>query len=249
MTRNGTTILKEWDAKKATINEVYKTLLATYGHQGWWPLLDIDGENPTKTGSVKGYHPKNYTYPQNRNQRYEIAIGAILTQNTAWPNVEMALTNIKNSIGIVPEKVDSLNIEYLKELIKPAGFFNQKSQYIRNFTTFFISIGDRIPTRRELLALKGIGEETADSISLYAYKELQFVVDAYTKRVFTHIGIIFEKDSYSNIKKLFEASIQKDIAIYQEYHALIVEHAKRFYSKKPHGVNDKILDHLFAIRK
>lgn len=224
------------------INLAYERLLNTYGAQGWWPLIDSNGINPTKSGSVNGYHPGNYSYPKTANQQFEISIGAILTQNTAWPNVEKALMNLKNYCGIRCEEVNNLDINKLKELIKPAGFFNQKSLYIKNYCNFFLDLEGRVPNRSELLSLKGIGEESADSIMLYAFKVPEFVIDAYTKRIFTHLGIINGKEKYRVLKELFQNSIEKDLVIYQEYHALIVEHAKRYYSKKPHGVNDTLLN-------
>jgi len=107
-------------------------------------------------------------------------------------------------------------------------------------TKFFIELDGKVPTRKELLSVKGIGNETADSILLYAYKQSEFVVDAYTKRIFSYLGLVDENVKYMELKKLFESNLPKDIAIYQEYHALIVEHAKRYYSKKPYGLNDPL---------
>ena len=222
------------------IIKIYEKLYDLYGPQGWWPLINHDGTNPTKTGAIRGYHPENYDLPTNRNQVYEIILGAILTQNTSWLSAEMALFNLDELNVIEPEKLLELDDETLKSAIRCAGFLNQKAVYLREVTKFFIEIHGKIPTRKELLAVKGVGNETADSILLYAYKQPEFVVDAYTKRIFSHLGLARENIKYMELKNLFESSLPKDVALYQEYHALIVEHAKRYYSKKPYGVDDPL---------
>ncbi len=209
------------------VYKIYSTLLREYGKQGWWPLL------------ARGYS-STYERDLEQNEIYEIALGTILTQNTTFTSVQKALHNLSGFID--PKKIDTMELETLKELIKPAGFYNQKSNYIKNFTTFFLALGGKTPSRDELLALKGIGEESADTIRLYGYKELDFVIDAYTKRFFTHINLIEEKSRYSIIKELVESSLKecikdkKELLIaYHEFHALIVAHAKKYYSKKPYG--------------
>jgi endonuclease-3 related protein len=222
------------------IIKIYEKLYDLYGPQGWWPLINHDGINPTKTGAIRGYHPENYDLPTKRDQVYEIILGAILTQNTSWLSAEMALFNLNELNVIGPEKLLKLDVETLKSAIRCAGFLNQKSVYLREITRFFIEIEGKVPTRKELLAVKGVGNETADSILLYAYKQPQFVVDAYTKRIFSHLGIVSEDIKYMELKELFESNLPEDVPLYQEYHALIVEHAKRYYSKKPYGVNDPL---------
>jgi endonuclease-3 related protein len=214
------------------IQEIYNWFLNEYGFQGWWPLIDCKGCNPTKTGSIKGYHPKDYSYPKNEKQRFEISIGAILTQNTAWPNVEKALLNLKKISCIDPKKILSLNNKKLKNAIKPAGYFNQKAKKLKIFSEFYLDLKGKTPSREELLDVWGIGPETADSILLYAYKIPSFVVDAYTKRIFTNLKLIKSDQSYDEIKELVENNLKKDFRLYQEFHALLVEHAKRFYNKK-----------------
>ncbi|RBQ22748.1 Endonuclease III [Candidatus Methanobinarius endosymbioticus] len=227
------------------INLIYAKLLSEYSYQGWWPFLDHEGINPTKTVAINGYHPKDYNFPKNGYQKFEVILGSILTQNTVWPSVEQALTNLNKLIEFKPESILKFatgNQNEFKEAIRCAGFVNQKASYIKNISEFYIDSGDEIPSRKDLLSVKGIGNETADSILLFAHKQKQFKVDAYTKRIFSYLGYINEKDNYMVVKNFFENNFNGDFSKYQEYHALIVEHAKRHYSKKPYGVNDKILN-------
>ncbi|WP_414468581.1 endonuclease III domain-containing protein [Methanobacterium sp. ACI-7] len=226
------------------IIEIYEKLYSSYGPQGWWPLINLDSYNPNKTGAVRGYHPENYDLPRKRNDIYEIILGAILTQNTSWLQAEAALFNLNELNVIEPEKLMHIPYETLKSAIRCAGFLNQKSIYLREITKFFIDLNGRIPTRKELLAVKGVGNETADSILLYAYKQPEFVVDAYTKRIFSHLGIVEENIKYMDLKKLFESNLPRKLPVYNEYHALIVEHAKRYYNKKPYGLNDPLKEVL-----
>jgi endonuclease-3 related protein len=217
------------------ILKIYSFLLDSYGPQGWWPLIELhdsSGTNPAKTGSVRGYHPGDYTYPHTDSQQFEIICGALLTQNTSWQQVERALINLRQINSLSPEAILSLDPETLKEAIKPAGYYNQKAARIKTLAEWFLELKSRIPQREELLSLKGVGPETADSVLLYAFKQPSFVVDAYTRRVVSNLGLADEKAKYSEIKALFEENLPKDLAIYQEYHALLVEHAKRYYQKK-----------------
>jgi endonuclease III related protein len=148
--------------------------------------------------------------------------------------------NLKALNVIDPEELLNLNKDVLKEAIRCAGFLNQKAEYLNEITKFFISLDGEIPSREEIINIKGVGNETADSILLYAYKQREFVVDAYTRRIFIHQGLIDPEDNYYTIKKFFESHLPKDMVVYNEYHALIVEHGKRFYSKKPYGINDPL---------
>ncbi|MGA1826061.1 MAG: endonuclease III domain-containing protein [bacterium] len=215
------------------VRTIYEFLLARYGSQGWWPLIKYQGCNPTKSGSVTGYHPGNYDLPQREDEVYEICLGAILTQNTGWPQVEVALTNLYRLCGLKPERIQEMDIDELKEAIKPSGYFNQKAKKVKIFTDYFINLGDHsLPGRDELLNIWGIGRETADSMLLYAFKVPTFVVDAYTKRIFVNLNMIGSTYDYDEIKEIFENNLPRDLIIYQEYHALIVEHAKRYYPKK-----------------
>lgn len=222
-------------ANNPVILKIYSVLLASYGPQGWWPLTELHdqgGTNPTKTGSIHGYHPGDYTYPHTENQQFEIICGALLTQNTGWPQVEKALMNLKQINSLSPGGVLTLDPETLKETIKPAGYYNQKAVRLKILAEWFLELKGRTPEREELLSIKGVGPETADSVFLYAFKKPSFVVDAYTRRIVSNLGLAGEKAKYPEIKALFEENLPEDLVIYQEYHALIVEHAKRYYQKK-----------------
>jgi endonuclease III related protein len=243
----GVNIISQKTGDKPAIRAIYNHLFALYGPQGWWPLTqfhEAEGKNPTKTGSIQGYHPADYTYPQTKNQQFEIICGALLTQNTSWMQVEKALLNLKQIHSLSPESLLALDLKTLKEVIRPAGYYNQKSMRLKALASWFLKLGDRIPLREELLSLKGVGPETADSILLYAFKQPFFVVDAYTKRIVTNLNLVNDKATYNEIKALFEDNLPEDFAVYQEYHALLVEHAKRYYQKKDRGINDIILKHI-----
>ncbi len=188
--------------------QTYRSLLKKHGKQGWWPLLSI------------GYHKGNYSIPRTDAERFEICIGAILTQNTAWKNVEKALLAMRKAKLLSPKAILASHPASLASAIKPAGYFNQKAKKLKNFSRFYISLKNKIPLRSDLLEIWGIGRETADSILLYAYKQPIFVVDAYTRRLFS-----LDAD-YDEIRLLFEAVLPRDYRIYQEFHALIVEEGK-----------------------
>lgn len=207
-------------------------LLAAYGPQGWWPLLGHAGINPTKTGSITGYHPADYTFPRNEAQRFEICTGAILTQNTAWPNVEKALRALTEAGSLSPEAFLELPALELAALIRSAGYHNAKARKLKELAAFFRSLQGRTPTRDQLLAVWGIGPETADSIRLYAYHEPEMVVDAYTRRVFERLGLVPGPASYDALKACCIANLPPEVVVYQEFHALIVEHAKRLKASK-----------------
>ena len=207
--------------------ELYENLYKEYGGQGWWPLF-----------SAGGYHRNDYSYPRCEDDIWEIVLGVILTQNTTFTAVSKSLDNLKSVDALSYQGIKELPIDKLKQLIRPSGYFNQKTSYILEFINFFDKLNGRIPSREELLGVKGIGAESADSILLYAYKEPHFIVDTYTKRIFLDLNFIDKKAKYSDIKELVENELKKNInkkdelvKIYQEFHAILVEHAKRFYSK------------------
>ena len=159
-------------------------------------------------------------------------VGAILTQNTAWDNVEKALSNLRKANCLTVEKISKISLRKLQTLIKPSGFYKQKALRLKNFVhSIWMVTRFECFTREYLLSLNGIGPETADSILLYAIGKPYFVVDAYTKRIINHLGI-FNSENYNEIQKFFEKNIPKDVEIYKEYHALIVALAKNFCRKK-----------------
>jgi endonuclease-3 related protein len=205
----------------------YKKLLSLYDLQGWWPIDNI-------------YHPNDYSYPHNNQQIFEICVGAILTQNTSWNNVEKALNNLRKEKLLDARKIVAIDEKRLALVIKPAGYFNQKTKKLKIFSQFFGLLKGQTPSRNQLLELWGIGPETADSILLYAYNKPEFVVDAYTRRFLIREKFFSENEikklSYDHIKSFFVENIPRDdktIRIYNEYHALIVADEKnRRYNKK-----------------
>lgn len=212
------------------IYNIYKILYENYGPQGWWPITGY------------GYHKLEYTFPRNSNEIFEVCLGSILTQNTTFTSVVKSLENlhVKNALNV--DAIESMDINELKEAIKPSGYFNQKARYILEFIKFYNTLKGATPSREALLSVIGIGEETADSILLYGYNQLQFKVDAYTKRMLVELGFVDKKAKYGEIKTMMENSLKEFVTdeeellkIYQEFHALIVNHGKNFYSKRPYA--------------
>lgn len=209
---------------------IYKILYENYGPQGWWPITGY------------GYHKLEYTFPRNSNEIFEVCLGSILTQNTTFTSVVKSLENLHVKNALNADAIESMDINELKEAIKPSGYFNQKARYILEFIKFYNTLKGATPSREALLCVTGIGEETADSILLYGYNQLQFKVDAYTKRMLVELGFVDEKAKYGEIKTMMESSLKEFVTdeeellkIYQEFHALIVNHGKNFYSKKPYA--------------
>jgi endonuclease-3 related protein len=190
------------------LHTIFHLLHARFGTQQWWPA-----ETP-----------------------FEVIVGAILTQNTAWTNVEKAIANLRAADALTPEALAALAIPDLETLIRPAGFFRQKAARLRYVTTVLVDAyggdvaslcaGPLDAARARLLALPGIGPETADSILLYAAQRPSFVVDAYTRRIFTRLGILRGNESYETIRTRFMQELPPDVALFNEYHALIVTLAK-----------------------
>jgi len=208
--------------------EAFASALAgAYGPQGWWPLLTHTGSNPTLTGRLTGYHPGDFAFPRTDGQRFEICCGAVLTQNTAWPNVERALDLLAQAKLLSPGAVLSATDDRLETAIRSSGYFRAKAKKLRALSEFYLRLDGRTPTREALLGVWGIGPETADSIRLYAYKEVEMVVDAYTIRVLCHHGYRRPPLDYARAKHYCERHIPCSLESYQEFHALMVEHAKR----------------------
>ena len=202
-------------------------LLAAYGAQGWWPLLAHAGSNPTLTGRLTGYHPGDFTFPRTSAQRFEICCGAILTQNTAWTNVERALDLLARKELLSPDAILSATDDTLETAIRSSGYFRAKAKKLRAFSEFYRCLRGQTPTRDVLLDVWGIGPETADSIRLYAFKETEMVIDAYTLRVLLRHGYCRPPLDYALAKWYCERHLPRSLEGYQEFHALMVEHAKR----------------------
>lgn len=184
--------------------ELYQELLGEYGHQHWWPA----------------------------DSRYEVVVGALLTQNTSWRNVEKAIANLKEAGVLSPEKILETRSPELETLIRPSGFYRQKAERLKALTERYMEVEQRgsPPSREELLAVKGVGKETADSVLLYAFDMPFFVIDAYTRRFCSHHRL-FKGKEYDDYRDYFERSLPRDVSLYKEYHALIVEWGKRFRSR------------------
>jgi len=195
------------------LNALYQRLYSYFGPQHWWPA-----DSP-----------------------FEVMVGAILTQNTNWVNVEKAIGNLKRYKVLTPAKLHSLSIRRLASLIQPAGYYNIKAKRLKNFLDFLfrcyngslrkISGGGTSNLRKELLAVNGVGPETADSILLYALNRPIFVIDAYTKRILVRHQFIKEADDYERMQGLFMQNIKLDARLFNEYHALLVRLGKEFCLK------------------
>jgi len=196
------------------LTEIYRLLYDEFGPQHWWP-----GET-----------------------RFEIITGAVLTQNTSWANVEKAIKNLKSAECLTPEKLHHIDTEQLANLIRPAGYFNIKTKRLKNFINWLfenyngnltdLESIDTDRLRAELLAIKGVGRETADSILLYAFDRPVFVVDAYTARVVFRHELIAPEADYEQLRELFESSLPADTRLFNEYHALLVRVGKEFCRPK-----------------
>jgi endonuclease-3 related protein len=198
----------------ADLKSYYKDLLDHYGPQRWWPA-----ETP-----------------------FEVMVGAILTQNTAWANVEKAIRNLKSYGLLDPLKLHEIDQDTLALAIRPAGYFNVKAARLKSFMRWFVTrhggeVGrlKQIPAQRlreELLEVKGIGPETADSILLYALDMPTFVADTYTYRLLTRHGLLSEDAAYEDMQEFFEKKLPRDRALFNEFHALIVAVGKEFCRPK-----------------
>lgn len=212
--------------------KIYSILEKRYGKQNWWPV--------TEQGEIS---PEYASGKRTGKQKLEIIFGAILTQNTSWKNVEKAIINLNKKSLVNIKKINSINQNKLANIIRSSGYYNQKAKKLKLFCDYLIKNYDgdlkkllsknEKDLREELLRIHGIGEETADSIILYAAEKPVFVIDAYTKRIFSRIGICSEKISYGELKKLTSESIRKNTKVYNEYHALLVKLGKEICRKKP----------------
>ena len=196
------------------LTQIYQLLFDRFGPQNWWP-----GET-----------------------QFEIIIGAILTQNTNWANVEKAIKNLKSADLLTPEKLHHLDLPNLARFIRPAGYYNVKAKRLKNFVSWLFSKydgqlinlenQDTDKLRIELLDIKGIGRETADSILLYTFERPIFVVDAYTARIAVRHGLIEPEADYEQLRELFQSNLPQDVRLFNEYHALLVRTGKDYCKPK-----------------
>jgi endonuclease-3 related protein len=200
-------------AKK--LKDIYRRLLANYGPQHWWPA-----EEP-----------------------FEVIVGAILTQSAAWGNVEKAIANLRAADALSPEAIRQLSIPRLAKLVRPCGYYKAKARKLKSFVYWLgnhhnydlnrLFASDIDNLRQQLLSINGIGQETADSIILYAADKPIFVVDAYTRRIMSRIGLAPAKNSYADYQALFMNNLPPDVQLFNEYHALLVYLGKKVCRPKP----------------
>lgn len=193
---------------------MYRSLYNRFGPQHWWPA-----DSP-----------------------FEVMVGSILTQNTSWANVEKAINNLKRKNLLAPRKLYGLSLRTLAAYLRPCGYYNVKAKRLKNFLSYFIGTYAGGTTamarqgterlRRELLAVSGIGPETADSILLYALHKPVFVVDAYTKRILSRHAILGEQADYHAVQAMFMRTMKPDVRLCNEYHALLVRLGKEYCHKR-----------------
>lgn len=192
--------------KQAQLMIVYRRLLDAYGSQDWWPA----------------------------DSSFEVMVGAVLTQNTAWSNVEKAIKNLKHADYLSLDKILASSDDDLAQLIRPSGYFNIKAKRLKNLCQWLMENGgesrlaefDTATLRSSLLNVNGVGAETADDILLYAFERPVFVIDAYTRRLFTKLSLIEGNEPYEQLRRIFETELEADVSLFNQYHALIVRHAK-----------------------
>ncbi len=209
------------------LEKIYENLFKHFGPQNWWPVLNKKNNDP----------------------RFEIIVGAILTQNTSWTNVERALKKLHDKKLLHVKTMFTIPEEILEEAIRPSGYFRQKTKKLKKFLEYleahhkgnldsFLNIPLK-NLREELLSLWGIGEETADSILLYAAEKPSFVIDAYTKRLLAYHHVEFSK--YQDYKFFFESQLPKSVKLFNEYHALIVAWGKLESKKETKALAKKLI--------
>lgn len=193
------------------IKNIFDHLYQYYGEQHWWPA-----DSP-----------------------YEMLVGSILTQNTNWQNVEKALTNLGDNLN--PNYILNVALFELAQQIRPSGYYNQKAERLKIFTSWFaryhfdpdtVQQMDADQLRLELLSIKGIGKETADCMLIYAFNKPFFIIDAYTRRLFHRLGYHVPLN-YDNFRILIESQLPRSVQLFNEFHALIIKHNKVFCSAKP----------------
>ena len=202
-------------ATSLIINSAFKRMHKAFGPQDWWP-----GDSPL-----------------------EIMVGAVLTQNTNWANVEKAIINLKKNKVLSLKALKKININKLAGLIRPSGYYNIKAKRLKNLISFIFSeykgslkkmfSESDEELKKKLLCVNGIGKETADSIMCYAGLKSVFVIDAYTKRIFSRLGVCKKDMEYDALQALFYKHLKNDYQLFNEYHALIVNLGKNYCKPKP----------------
>ena len=196
------------------LTALYDRLLDAYGPQRWWPAESA----------------------------FEVIVGAVLTQNTSWKNVEKAINSLNKTGNLDLDRIAALAQDELAELIRPSGFFNVKAKRLKNLCGWLRSQGgldaltkwDTRRLRQSLLSINGVGPETADDILLYAFQRPVFVIDAYTRRLLKKLGLVEGGEDYETLREMFEACLPPEHRLYNEYHALIVRHAKEKCARDNH---------------
>ncbi|MEZ5541924.1 MAG: endonuclease [Pseudomonadota bacterium] len=199
--------------RRWTLAEVYARLFAAFGPQHWWPA-----QSP-----------------------FEVMVGAILTQNTAWQNVERAIANLRARDRLDAARISATRRDHLAAWLRPSGYFNIKAARLHNFCRWYLDSGgyaalarhDTAALRAALLGVNGIGPETADDILLYAFTRPVFVIDAYTRRLLARLGLYRGDEPYEDLRLAIETVLGPDTDLYGEYHALIVRHAKQHCRVRP----------------
>jgi endonuclease-3 related protein len=202
-------------SQKKTLIDIFDVLYQSFGPQYWWP----------------------------GNSAFEVAVGAILTQNTNWGNVEKAIAKIKVQKALNAGALHKMPHKQLASLIRPAGYFNVKAKRLKSFLDFLcndfkgsmqrMKKGDTSSLRKSLLSVHGIGPETADSILLYALDKPVFVIDAYTKRIMSRHWLVSESIGYHELQELFHKHLPLDVQLFNEYHALFVMAGKHYCKPRP----------------
>jgi len=198
---------------KGQLLGLYDVLMQEYGHQAWWPA----------------------------DSRFEVMVGAVLTQNTAWTNVEKAIVNLKAADALSTDRILAMDEKDLASLIRPSGYYNIKARRLKHLCAALAAGGgeaalDSLPTpqlRHLLLAINGVGPETADDILLYGFARPVFVIDAYTRRLLQRFHLAGGDEPYESLRAGFERALPADTTLFKEYHALIVQHAKLSCGSRP----------------
>lgn len=213
-------------SRRKSLLLIYQQLLQHYGPQHWWPAESA----------------------------FEVMVGAILTQNTAWSNVEKAIANLRAHDKLDAAAIAATRKDHLANWLRPSGYFNVKTARLKHFCHWYEHAGgfSRLSQtaseelREMLLSVNGVGPETADDILLYAFERPVFVIDAYTRRLFARLQLFTGNESYDTLRMAIESALGSDVALFNEYHALIVRHAREVCRSNPRCGRCVLFDHCPA---